>query len=99
MSLQGVRFLLVEKRSALGIRVHGTLSPANVTAGPNGHGNAERGEEEDGHDGKGKDPLEGDNVVGELGNTNGGSEDGEREAHGVILEILLASLIEEAAER
>lgn len=78
--------LLVEKRGALGIG-NGLVAaaPADVAAGPDGDGNAQGRDKEDAHDDKGKDPLEGDNVTGELSDTNGGSEDGEGEAHGVIL--------------
>jgi len=51
-----------------------------------GEGNNDGGNEEDGHDGEGKDPLEGDDLAEELTNTEGGAENAEGEAHSVILE-------------
>lgn len=46
----------------------------------------EGSEEEDAHDDKGKDPLESDGLAEELADAEGGGEDGEGEAHGVVLE-------------
>jgi hypothetical protein len=73
--------VVVEKRGALSIG-HRSAAPVKVTALP---GNDEGHDKENRHDDKGKDPLEGSNVVDKLGDANGGREHAERKAHGVVL--------------
>lgn len=76
--------LVVEQRSALGVGLLGA-PPLDLLAGPGGDGNAKGREEEQGHDDKGEDPLQSNNLAGELSDTNGSSESAEPEAHGVVL--------------
>lgn len=75
--------LLVKERSTLS--VVGSALPRNVPACRGRHGNRDRGDEQERHDDEGEDPLKGDNLVQELRNANGGSEDAEGEADGVIV--------------
>lgn len=68
----------------LGLRLY-LLSPSVVAAGGSRDGDHQGGDKQSRHDGKGKDPLEGDDLAEELGNANGGGHHTEVEAHGVIL--------------
>jgi hypothetical protein len=73
---------IVEQRRALGIRIGGALP---LLAGPGGNSDRDGSKEEDSHDDKGEDPLQGDNLTEELRDANGGGKNAEREAHGVVL--------------
>ncbi len=54
-------------------------------------------QEKDTHNDKGKDPLEGNCLAEELADTEGGGEDGECEAHGVVLGFV-SSLLSDRCE-
>lgn len=63
-----------------------TLSPeANLFAKDTWNCDDKCGEEQDGHDCKGKDPLECNGLGEELTDTEGSSEDTKREADGIVL--------------
>lgn len=61
------------------------LSPRKFPSGPSWNGDDESEDEENSHDDKGKNPLEGNDLVGELGDTERGREHAEGEADGVVL--------------
>lgn len=60
-------------------------SERDVSAQRSRDGDDQRQHEEDGHDGEGEDPLEGDDLAVELRHAEGGGQDAQVEAHGVIL--------------
>jgi hypothetical protein len=70
-----------EERSALLVNRWNII----LLACPSGHGDDNGQDEEDCHDGKGKDPLEGHDLAMELSHSDGGRQDTETEAHGVVL--------------
>lgn len=74
----------MKERSTLGIGLR-LSSPGKVLAGCRGNCDTDSGDEEDGHDGECKNPLEGNNLSEELANTNGCGEHAEVESNGVIL--------------
>ena len=59
----------MEQRSALRIAL-GLPTPSNVPAGPSWHSHDDGKDEEDGHNGEGEDPLEGNDLIEELANSN-----------------------------
>lgn len=61
-----------------------SMSPGELSSRPSWDGNDQSEDEKNSHDNKGKDPLEGDNLMGELRNTKRGREHTEGEANGVI---------------
>lgn len=71
---------VVEQRSALLVGSRRSLGATS----PGWNGNAERKEEEDGHDGEGKDPLQGDDLGQELMDAQRGSENAEPKTHSVV---------------
>jgi len=60
-------------------------SPANLSASPGGDCDNDSCDEEKSHDDESENPLESNDLVKELRNTNGRGKNTEREAHGVIL--------------
>jgi hypothetical protein len=72
--------LVVEKRSALLVSGRRRLSSKPGTAS-----DGAAAEEERSHANEGKDPLEGDDLVEELANTESSGEDTEGETDGVVL--------------
>lgn len=81
--------VISEKRSSLPVswRRRGLLSPAVVSASGGRDRDDNGGHEQDSHDGEGEDPLERDNLSEELGDTNGGCQNAQVEAHGIVLSI------------
>lgn len=77
-----------EERGTLLVGRGRALRPAVLLASPSRDGNCDGGHEQDGHDGEGEDPLECDKLVEELCDANGGSENAEGEAHGVVLVVV-----------
>lgn len=77
---------LVEKGRTLGVTVGGAL-PLELLAGPGGYGHGDGRDKEHSHNDESEDPLQGNNLAEELRNTNGGREDAEIEAHGVVLSL------------
>lgn len=61
------------------------LAKAQLTSGPRGYGKDEGCTEQHSHNGKGKDPLKGHDLVFELRNTERSGQNAEPEAHGVVL--------------
>jgi len=75
-----------KERGALLIRGRlGAAAERQVPAHHGGDGDEDGQDEEHGHDGEGKDPLEGDDLVAELCHAQRGGEDAQVEAHGVVL--------------
>jgi len=83
-SCSGGSSVIGEKRSALRV---GRLPATewNVPAQHSRDGDDDCQHEEDGHDGEGEDPLEGDYLTVELRDAEGGGQDAQAEAHGVVL--------------
>jgi len=80
------RCLVVSKQGCtlcISLGTWGGFAPASGC----GHSNYHGGDKESSHDGERKDPLEGDDLAEELGNTNGSRQDAEIEAHGVVLVV------------
>lgn len=77
--------VVVQERRSLLVLGNDSLASAEAAAEDLGEGNGKGSDEEGGHDGKGKYPLEGDDLSEELADTEGGAEDAEGEAHGVVL--------------
>lgn len=80
-----IDLVVSKKRSTLHVSGSRATAPVGLAASPGGHSDGERGNEEDRHDDEREDPLEGDNLVEELADTDGGCEDAEGEADGVVL--------------
>jgi len=78
---------VVQKRGSLLIRWNNSTltSETDFLAKDTWYGDDKGRKEENTHDDKGKDPLECKGLCEELSDTEGGSEDAERESHGVIL--------------
>jgi hypothetical protein len=72
---------IVEKRSPLLVSSRGSLEPP----GPRRNGDSDCRDEEEGHDDKGEDPLERDDLAQELGDSDRGSKNTEGESHRVVL--------------
>ena len=81
---KGGILVLAEEGSALSV-LGRSSAPANLAASPGGNGDNDSHDEENGHDDKGKDPLEGNDLSQELRDTDGSGEHAKRESHGVIL--------------
>lgn len=77
--------LLVVSKEGSTLLVGRGRSEVDLSASRGGDGNNQSQDEEDGHDDKGKDPLEGNDLVEELSNTNRSSKNAEGETDGVIL--------------
>lgn len=76
---------LSKERSTFGIARGLGSSPRDGTAGRRWHRNEEGEDEQDGHDGEREDPLEGDELVQELGDADRGRENTQGETDGVVL--------------
>lgn len=76
---------LVEQRRAFLVSARGS-PPSDVSARHGWNSNGDRRDEENSHDDEGKDPLEGNDLALELGDTNCRREDAESKAHGVVLD-------------
>lgn len=79
-----LRLALSKERGAFLVG-RGRPSPGDVSASPGGHCNKDSHDKQESHDDEGEDPLEGDDLAQELGDTNRGSEHTERESHGIVL--------------
>lgn len=79
--------LVVQKRCSLLIGWHNCAlaSEGQLLAEDSWNCDDQGGEEENGHDDKGKDPLECNGLDEELANADGGCQDAQCEAHGVVL--------------
>lgn len=77
--------VVAEKRSTLGIGLSLASAPADLLTGPGRYGDDDSEDEEHCHDGEGKDPLERNDAVKELGDSQRSSENAQVEAHGVVL--------------
>ena len=79
------RLIVAEKRSTLGIGLCLASAPADLLTGPSRYGDDYSEDKQHCHDGEGKDPLECNDAVKELGDSQGSRENAEVEAHGVVL--------------
>jgi hypothetical protein len=84
MSLRDLMFLILcEERGTL--LVSRRTAPVDLSASRGRDSDDDSSDEKQSHDDKGKDPLEGNHLVKELGNSDCSSKDAKREAHSVIL--------------
>jgi hypothetical protein len=75
-------------------RNNGTFSPeGEFLAKDSWDCDDQGGEEENTHDDEGKDPLECDDLCEELANSDGGCQDAQREAYGIVLLGRLAIIV------
>jgi hypothetical protein len=81
--MDGSILVVGQERSALLVG-RGSAS-SRLASAKSGNGDHDSRDEQDGHDGKGEDPLEGNDLAEELRDTDGGGEDAEREPDGVVL--------------
>jgi hypothetical protein len=79
-----IQALLVREQRRT-FRVLGRSSSPFSPACPGGNGNDDGLDEQNRHDDKGKDPLQGNDLAQELGNANGRGQDAEGETHGEVL--------------
>lgn len=77
--------VVAEKRSTLGIGLSLASAPADLLTGPSRYGDDHSEDEQHRHDGEGKDPLEGNDTIEELGDSQGSRQNAQVEAHGVVL--------------
>lgn len=81
-----VRLGIIQKRSSLAVL--SVMGRTNLLSEEAWDGNNEGCEEENCHNGEGKDPLEGNGPGEELTNSKRSAEDAESESHGIILLLL-----------
>jgi len=77
--------LLFKKRLSLSVLVNNSAALEGILANDTREGDQDGEKEQDTHDDKGKDPLEGDDVGEELRDTQRCAENAEVETHGVVL--------------
>lgn len=85
--MTSIYLLVVQKRCSLLIGWHdcALASEGQLLAKDSWNCDDQGGEEENTHDDKGKDPLERNSLGQELANPDGGCQDAQCEAHGVVL--------------
>lgn len=85
LSVLSSRLVVVQKRSSLLVLGDDGLASSEATTEDLREGNDKGGNKEGGHDGESENPLECDDLSQELADAEGGAEDAEGEAHGVVL--------------
>lgn len=79
------KLLLLQQRLSLSVFVDNSAALEGVLADETREANQDGQDEQDGHNGECKDPLKGDDVSEELGNTQSSTENAQVEAHSVVL--------------
>lgn len=76
---------LIIAKQRITLRILLAAAVPDILAHPNGDRNAEGDNKKEGHDGKGKDPLQGNGLGEELTDTNGSREYAQGKPHSVVL--------------
>lgn len=85
LSLRGL--VILQKRRSFAVLVDNSRSSeADLLSIRTRHSNEKSEEEQSGHDCKGKDPLEGNNLAEELADAKRCGQDAQSETHGVVIE-------------